>query len=183
VVHAFNSSTREAEAGGFLSSRPAWSTKWAPGQPGLYRETLSRKTKTKLFYFMCMCFAYMYICVPYVCLMPKEERRGNWRKALFWLLSSGLQHSLVNQETKDLGLEPERTLTLTQPAWHPRPQLLKTACKTWILQIHEHVGDISQSNQNCNVLCKHILIFKGFLFCFAWQIHSGWYGQEPFFFF
>jgi hypothetical protein len=26
VVHAFNSSTCEAEAGGFLSSRPAWST-------------------------------------------------------------------------------------------------------------------------------------------------------------
>jgi hypothetical protein len=29
-----------AEAGGFLSSRPAWSTKWVPGQPGQYRETL-----------------------------------------------------------------------------------------------------------------------------------------------
>jgi hypothetical protein len=27
VVHAFNPSTRGAEAGGFLSSRPAWSTK------------------------------------------------------------------------------------------------------------------------------------------------------------
>jgi hypothetical protein len=40
-MHAFNPSTREAEAGGFLSSRPAWSTKWVPGQPGLYRETLS----------------------------------------------------------------------------------------------------------------------------------------------
>jgi hypothetical protein len=39
------SSTREAEAGGFLSSRPAWSTEWVPGQPGLYRETLSRKKK------------------------------------------------------------------------------------------------------------------------------------------
>jgi hypothetical protein len=48
VVHAFNSSTREAEAGGFLSSRPAWSTKWVPGQPGLFRETLSwEKNKTK----------------------------------------------------------------------------------------------------------------------------------------
>jgi hypothetical protein len=45
VAHAFNPSTQEAEAGGFLSSRPAWSTKWVPGQPGLYRETLSRKTK------------------------------------------------------------------------------------------------------------------------------------------
>jgi hypothetical protein len=27
VAHAFNPSTREAEAGGFLSTRPAWSTK------------------------------------------------------------------------------------------------------------------------------------------------------------
>jgi hypothetical protein len=47
VVHTFNSSAREAEAeaGGFLSSRPAWSTKWVLGQPGLYRETLSWKTK------------------------------------------------------------------------------------------------------------------------------------------
>jgi hypothetical protein len=45
VVHAFNPSTWEAEAGEFLSSRPAWSTEWVPGQPGLHRETLSRKTK------------------------------------------------------------------------------------------------------------------------------------------
>jgi hypothetical protein len=43
-AHAFNSSTREAEAGGFLSSRPAWSTKWVPGQPRLHREILSRRT-------------------------------------------------------------------------------------------------------------------------------------------
>jgi hypothetical protein len=34
----------EAEAGRFLSSRPAWSTKWVPGQQGLYKETLSQKT-------------------------------------------------------------------------------------------------------------------------------------------
>ena len=30
-----------------LSSRPAWSTKRVPGQPGLYRETLSQKNKNK----------------------------------------------------------------------------------------------------------------------------------------
>jgi hypothetical protein len=47
VAHAFNPSTWEAEAGEFLSSRPAWSTKRIPGQPGLHRETLSRKTKKK----------------------------------------------------------------------------------------------------------------------------------------
>ena len=45
VAHAFNRSTWEAEAGRFLSSRPAWSTEWVPGQPELHRETLSWKTK------------------------------------------------------------------------------------------------------------------------------------------
>jgi hypothetical protein len=47
VAHTFHPSTWEAEAGGFLSSRPAWSTEWVPGPPGLHRETLSQKTKTK----------------------------------------------------------------------------------------------------------------------------------------
>jgi hypothetical protein len=47
VAHAFDPSTREAEAGGFLSSRPAWSTEGVPGQPELHRETLSQKNQTK----------------------------------------------------------------------------------------------------------------------------------------
>jgi hypothetical protein len=47
VAHAFNPSTWEAEAGEFLSSRPAWTTEWVPGQPGLHRETLSRKQTNK----------------------------------------------------------------------------------------------------------------------------------------
>ena len=42
-MHAFNPSTREAEANGSLSSRPAWLTEWVPGQPGLHRE-LSQTT-------------------------------------------------------------------------------------------------------------------------------------------
>ena len=44
VAHAFNPSTWEAETGRFLSLRSAWSTECVPGQPGLHRETLSRKT-------------------------------------------------------------------------------------------------------------------------------------------
>jgi hypothetical protein len=48
VAHAFDPSTWEAEAGGFLSSRPVCSTKCVPGQPGLYRENLVLKNeKTK----------------------------------------------------------------------------------------------------------------------------------------
>jgi hypothetical protein len=42
LAHAFNLSTWEALASRFLSSRPAWATEWVPGQPGLYRETLSQ---------------------------------------------------------------------------------------------------------------------------------------------
>jgi hypothetical protein len=45
VAHTFNPSTWEAETGGFLSSRPAWSTERVPEQPGIHRETLSRKEK------------------------------------------------------------------------------------------------------------------------------------------
>jgi hypothetical protein len=47
MAHAFNLSTWEAEVGGFLSSRPAWSTERVPGQPVLNRETLSQKQKKK----------------------------------------------------------------------------------------------------------------------------------------
>ena len=43
-MHTFNPSTWEAEAGGILSLRPAWSTEWVPG---LHRETLSRKRREK----------------------------------------------------------------------------------------------------------------------------------------
>lgn len=35
-----NPSTGEAEAGGALSSRPAWFTQWSSGQPGLHRKML-----------------------------------------------------------------------------------------------------------------------------------------------
>jgi hypothetical protein len=47
VAHAFNPSTWEAEAGEFLSLRPAWSTEWVPGQPRVHRETLSWKKKNR----------------------------------------------------------------------------------------------------------------------------------------
>jgi hypothetical protein len=50
VADTFNPSTREAEAGQFLRWRPAWSTEWVPGQPGLHRErnpVSKNKKKTK----------------------------------------------------------------------------------------------------------------------------------------
>jgi hypothetical protein len=47
VAHAFNPSTWVADPGGFLSWRPAWSTEWVPGQPGLHRETMSHPPPPK----------------------------------------------------------------------------------------------------------------------------------------
>jgi hypothetical protein len=44
VAHTFHPSTQEAEAGGSLSSRSAWSTEWVLGQPGQHRATMSWKT-------------------------------------------------------------------------------------------------------------------------------------------
>jgi hypothetical protein len=46
MEHAFNPSTSEAEAGGFLSSRSAWFTEWVPGDRGLHRKTLSWDKQT-----------------------------------------------------------------------------------------------------------------------------------------
>jgi hypothetical protein len=40
VAYVFNPSTWEAEGGRFLNLRPALSTEWVPGQPGLHREIL-----------------------------------------------------------------------------------------------------------------------------------------------
>jgi hypothetical protein len=66
VVHAFNPSTQEAEASVFLSSRPALSTKWVSGQPGLYRETLSHRKKKISVKYPISC-SYLCVCVC-VCL-------------------------------------------------------------------------------------------------------------------
>jgi hypothetical protein len=48
VVHAFNPSTWKAEAGGFLSSRPAWSTKVSSKTVrAIQRNPVSKKKKKK----------------------------------------------------------------------------------------------------------------------------------------
>lgn len=49
VAHAFNASTREAEAGRSLCLRLAWSTEWVSGQPGLHTGILPWKTNEKSF--------------------------------------------------------------------------------------------------------------------------------------
>jgi hypothetical protein len=47
VAHPFNSSTQEAEAGRFLSSRPAWSTKFQDSKVYTEKPCLEKQNKTK----------------------------------------------------------------------------------------------------------------------------------------
>jgi hypothetical protein len=48
VAHTFNPSTREAEAGGFLSSRPAWSTQVSSRTArAIQRNPVSKNKKKK----------------------------------------------------------------------------------------------------------------------------------------
>ena len=93
VVHAFNNSTWEAKAARFVSSKPAWSTQWAPGQPGLHREAclgkrnLSRKKKklsnehpfptsefsrpfkNLFYYYLCVCLLVFFVhACAHVCM-------------------------------------------------------------------------------------------------------------------
>jgi hypothetical protein len=68
VAHAFNPSTREAEAGGFLSSRPAWSTKCVPGQPGLHRETLFMVEPVYIYLWTCLSSDYLPAIYLLTCL-------------------------------------------------------------------------------------------------------------------
>jgi hypothetical protein len=88
VAHTFNPSTWEAEAGRFLSSRPAWSTKWVPGQPGLHRETLSQKKKK------CSLAPFSYSCNS-PCTLEAEHRELFSRKESFNYIL-GLSYLLSN---------------------------------------------------------------------------------------
>jgi hypothetical protein len=47
MAHAFHPRPGEAEASGALSLKPVWFTEKVLGQPGLHRETLSRRRKRK----------------------------------------------------------------------------------------------------------------------------------------
>jgi hypothetical protein len=84
VVHAFNPSTWEAEAGTVLSSRPAWFIEWVLGQPGLYRETLSRKTKNifLLIYFWIFfyeqCIFIIFISPSHIIPLPCSLFPNSW---------------------------------------------------------------------------------------------------------
>ena len=121
VAHAFNNSTWKAEAARFVSSKPAWTSQWAPGQPGLHREAylgkrnlsqkkkvsnehpfptseFSRPFKNLFYYYLCVCFlcACMCTCV-YACTMLHWSKRTTCRSrfppSTMWVLrwNSGCQ--------------------------------------------------------------------------------------------
>jgi hypothetical protein len=80
VAQAFNPSTGEAEAGGFLSLRPVRPTEWVPGQPGLHRETLfqnnqkqMRKIRYKIIIFF-YCSTIVHKLLKAQCCWPKTRK-------------------------------------------------------------------------------------------------------------
>jgi hypothetical protein len=101
VAHIFNPSTQEAEAGGFLSLRPVWSTEQVLGQSGLYRETLFPKTKQN-----CTIFDYTSVCMDVSedahgdprCQLPETGIKGSvslltWVTAIKGVLWRSRAHS------------------------------------------------------------------------------------------
>jgi hypothetical protein len=117
VAHAFNPSTWEAEAGGFLSSRPAWSTEWVPGQPGLHRETLSWKKPKK---------------------KKKKKKIAEWKKKTYreefipWVV---VAHAF-NLSTLEAEAEAGRFLS-SKPAWSTK----------WVLLNRETLSQKTKPNQ------------------------------------
>jgi hypothetical protein len=55
VAHTFNPSTREAEAGRFQSSRPAWSTEFQDSQGYTEKPCLKKQTKKYSFFVYSLC--------------------------------------------------------------------------------------------------------------------------------
>jgi hypothetical protein len=68
VAHTFNPSTREAEAGGFLNSRPAWSTEWYQDSQSYTEKPCLKKQKTTTTTTKRnSIYIYIYICI-YMCV-------------------------------------------------------------------------------------------------------------------
>ena len=79
VAHTFSPSTREAEAGGPLSSGPAWSAEWVSRQL-TYWETLPQHNKTKKATGFSTAFPYTGHCVLLVilCTVPVLSHCSWW---------------------------------------------------------------------------------------------------------
>jgi hypothetical protein len=138
-------STREAEAGGFLSSRLTWSTKWVPGQPGLHRETLSRKTKTK----------------------PKQNKKTNQKPLR--LLNIYLLFVCVGEPTKSEsrafgGQRPTQGCWFSPSAMKPNSPSMAPSAYTrraiWLAHIHTHTHTHTHTNT------------KDFFYCHIEHLHQ-----------
>ena len=133
VVHAFNNSTWEAKAARFVSSKPTWTSQWAPGQPGLHREAylgkrnLSRKKKKYqmsilslplsfqghlkiCFITICVCVCFLCACMctcVYACTMVHWSKRTTFRSrfppSTMWVLRWNSGVRSVQQVSLSLG--------------------------------------------------------------------------------
>ena len=134
VADAFIKSTWEAKAGRFVSSKPAWTSQWAPGQPGLHREAclgkrnLSRKKKKYqmsilslplsfqghlkiCFITICVCVCFLCACMctcVYACTMVHWSKRTTFRSrfppSTMWVLRWNSGVRSVQQVSLSLGI-------------------------------------------------------------------------------
>jgi hypothetical protein len=94
VALTINPSTRKVEASRFLSSRPAWSTKWVPGQPGYTEkpclEKQNKQTKKKNSNFKFSLFKRPSHCFNRPAVQDGDKHGKKWiiwdgLPTLFWL--------------------------------------------------------------------------------------------------
>ena len=133
VVHAFNPSTWEAEAGGFLSSRPAWSTsEFQDSQGYTEKPCLVKKQKT----------VFIYVCAGAYAMVGMFKSEDNLQELVLFLLPSrGSQgsnsvvlfgrrqvHLLSHPTGPKVGVWPEMTAWTSrhQQGALPRPRKAST---------------------------------------------------------
>jgi hypothetical protein len=82
MMHPFNLSAGEAEAGRSVSSRPAWSTEWVLGQLELYRKTLTINKQINVLHISADAL-YIKVKDGFACIMQRLQHKVMFRKTAF----------------------------------------------------------------------------------------------------
>jgi hypothetical protein len=134
VAHAFNPSTWDAEAGVFLNLRPAWSPEWVPGQPGLYRETLSQnknKNKTKQKEKKCLEKIMVFFSIQLVVLLLEWETESvsisQFKIILCWRVSC---RSKISKEILKERKKIFKSIILSSWGWRDISAVKRTDCSS-----------------------------------------------------
>jgi hypothetical protein len=136
VAHALSPSSREAEEGGSLSSRPAWSTEPVPGQPRIHKDTLSQTKQNK-----------------------KERRKERVDKPKFIfkkvLILCRNQKQTNKQTNKQTTKQPTITKTRTHRLEDGPTNHTWQVCESWIYKQFLQFSNHHQSNLKVDNRLEH----------------------------